>query len=247
MHDPIQKWSDEPGSSQQNRTSSRWHCALPASVRAKVWDGPTRLFHWLLVILLAISWWSHPMHMDWHRDSGLAILALIIFRCIWGFAGATTARFKHFLRGPEAIARYLGQLWNRDPVKHVGHNPLGGWSVALMLAGLSTQVVSGLFSVDIDGLESGPLSDRVDFETGRWFAVVHGLSFTFLEILIGTHLCAVSFYLLYKRTNLVTPMVSGWSRLPAHPNVHFARPVVAAAAAVFASACAWWVSTGLRW
>jgi cytochrome b len=107
-------------------------------------------------------------------------------------------------------------------------------------------VVSGLFAVDIDGLESGPLSDRVSFDTGRLFASWHHLSFTALQILVALHLAAILFYAVYKRADLVGPMVTGTGKFKGHPDIAFAplwRAVLIAAAA---AAFAWWTAKGLR-
>lgn len=219
---------------------------MPEADSTKIWDMPTRLFHWTLVILIALSWWSHPMHMEWHRASGYTILALVVFRVIWGVVGATTSRFRQFMRGPETIMSYLRQLCQRKPVTVVGHNPVGGWSVMIMLCVLAFQVVSGLFAVDVDGIESGALSDRVDFDTGRWFATWHGASFTLLEILIGAHVAAILFYLLFKRSNLIAPMLTGRARGVRGADIRFAAPWKAILAAFTAAVFAWWASTGFR-
>jgi cytochrome b len=209
---------------------------------ARLWDLPTRVFHWLIVVLVAFSWWSATYHhLPWHRLSGYAILALLIFRLIWGLAGPETARFSRFLRGPAAVLAYV-----RGRAGHVvGHSPIGGWSVAAMLAVLSLQVGLGLFSVDEDGLEAGPLDKFVDFDTGRAIAHLHHLNFWLLLALIVLHLGAVAFYAL-RRRNLVGPMVTGRSHLP--PGA--AAPAFAArwrffAAALIAAALAWFVARGL--
>lgn len=183
--------------------------------RVTVWDVPVRLFHWLLVGLIGFSWWSGEQHeMDWHRTSGYAILALLVFRLYWGFAGSGTARFAGFLRGPRAVATYAAGLLRRQDAGVPGHNPLGGWSVLLLLATLFAMVGCGLFAVDVDGLESGPLSDYVSFEAGRTAAEVHGLLFNLLLGLIALHLAAILFHALVLRHNLVGPMVHGRAPLP---------------------------------
>lgn len=215
-------------------------------VGARIWDLPTRAFHWMLVILIAFSWWSHPMYMEWHRASGYAILGLVLFRLVWGLVGTSTARFKQFLRGPRATIAYVRELRGRKAMYAVGHNPLGGWSVMIMLCLLLFQVISGLFSVDVDGIESGPLSDRIDFETGRWLAMLHGASFTLLEVFIGVHVAAILFYLLYKRSNLITPMLTGGARDIRGSNVRFAKSWKAIFVGFFVAAFAWWASTGFR-
>jgi cytochrome b len=208
----------------------------PTGVR--VWDLPTRLFHWLLVILIAFSWYSAENGlMDWHRRSGLALLGLIAFRLIWGVVGGSTARFAHFIRGPGAIVRHF-----RGAPARIGHNPLGGLSVIALLALLTVQIVAGLYAVDVDGLESGPLSDAVSFETGRQAARIHHLCFDALLALSALHIFAILFYRLRGR-NLVTPMLTGRDHqanaaegalVPAHPIV-FVLAVAAAAA------LAWWI------
>ena len=116
-------------------------------MRLKVWDLPTRFFHWLLVVLIAAAWWTGE-HEDltWHYRIGMAVLMLILFRLIWGVVGGSTARFARFVNGPRAIATYL-----RGTVPPaVGHNPLGALSV-LALLGLYGGLVLGLFATD-DGL-----------------------------------------------------------------------------------------------
>jgi cytochrome b len=126
-------------------------------IRVPVWDVPTRLIHWLIVALVAASWWTGENgHMDWHRYSGYGLLGLVVFRVYWGIAGASTARFRQFVRGPRVIASYLRGRWETLP----GHNPLGAISAVVLLALLLAQIVLGLFAVDVDGIESGPLSSQ---------------------------------------------------------------------------------------
>lgn len=185
---------------------------IGAANRIAVWDAPTRLFHWALVLLLGAMWWTGENRMlDWHRLAGYALVALLLFRLAWGFAGSTTARFASFVRSPGAVARYAAQdLFRRDAAVQPGHNPLGGWSVVAMLLLLLAQALLGFVAVDIDGLESGPFSYLVDFDTGRLAAEWHQLLFNVLLGIIGLHVVAVAFYLVWRRENLVQPMVTGW-------------------------------------
>lgn len=179
-------------------------------MRWRVWDLPTRLVHWGWVGLFAFSWWSAETHrMEWHRWSGYAVLTLLLFRLYWGFAGGSTARFADFVRGPRAFLAYLKTLHQRPGLVSAGHNPMGGWSVLLLLALLLLQTGSGLFAVDTDGIESGPLARYVSFGTGRDLAGLHELSFDLLLAAVGLHLAAIAFYGLYKRENLVAAMLSG--------------------------------------
>lgn len=172
----------------------------------RVWDLPTRLFHWLLVLLFAFSWWSaENREMQWHYLSGISLLGLLAFRVLWGFVGASTARFAALFASPARIRAYMRGNDAGPP----GHNPIGGYSVVAMLLALCTQVLTGLFATDVDGLESGPLSFLVTFEQGRMAARVHAASFYILLGFAAVHILAVAFYLLVRRHNLIAPMLTG--------------------------------------
>jgi cytochrome b len=216
----------------------------PAGARpgVRVWDGFTRLAHWLLVVLMGASWWTaHRHHMDYHRYSGYALLGVLIFRLYWGVFGSTTARFTHFVKGPRSIWLYL-----RSKATQVtpGHNPLGALSVLALLGLLLMQVMLGLFSVDVDGIESGPLSHWVTFETGRACARLHRLGFDVLKVFIVLHIAAVVCYWIFKRDNLVRPMITGsrtWSHGPP-PHVEFAPRWRAVIGIGLAALLVWYVA-----
>jgi cytochrome b len=213
-------------------------------VQVKLWDGPTRLVHWLLVVLIAFSWWSSKDHLDWHMWSGVTILALVAFRVYWGFAGGGASRFGSFVRGPIATLSYLKTLHTRRASDMPGHNPLGAWSVLAILATLLTQIITGLFSSDVDGLESGPLSPAVDFDTSRLMAETHETVFTVLQLLVGLHIAAVVFYAVWKRSNLLGPMITGTRLLSADPDLPKAPAWRVAVGAALAAAIAWWAWRG---
>jgi cytochrome b len=179
----------------------------PAAVEfVRVWDLPTRLAHWSFVVGVVFSWWTAETgRLEWHRWSGYTLLGVVLFRLYWGFFGSSTARFSQFVRGPRAIAAYLRGTWPNAP----GHNPLGALSVLGLLGLLLLQVVLGLFAVDVDGIESGPLSLYVSFEAGRRCAEWHEWVFNALMVLILVHVVAVLYYLVRKRQNLVGAMVTG--------------------------------------
>jgi cytochrome b len=178
--------------------------------RILVWDGALRLFHWSIVLLVAAMWWSAENHMmDWHRRMGMILAGLIVFRLAWGVLGSRTARFASWRIGPGAILGYLKGLASGAHKPDFGHNPIGTLSVIAMLAALSVQVGTGLFAVDTDGMESGPLAILVSFETGRQAAEIHEVSFNILVALIGLHVAAVAAYLIFFKDNLVRPMVTG--------------------------------------
>jgi cytochrome b len=172
----------------------------------RIWDLPVRLFHWSLVLLVPALWWTAENdRMDVHILLGEIMLGLLLFRLLWGVLGSSTARFARFVKGPGAILRYL-----RGGRRAFGHNPLGGWSVLLMLTALSVQVGLGLFASDEDGLHYGPLSRHMpDLESAHELAERHETVFQVIVALIALHLLAILYHLLVKRDNLVTPMVTG--------------------------------------
>jgi len=220
--------------------------AAERSVSARLWDWPVRLVHWLLVVLVAFSWWASEDHLNWHRWSGYAIIGLVVFRIVWGVVGSPTARFASFVRGPGATLAYMRTLPNRDPTDTPGHNPLGAWSVVALLLVLAVQVGTGLFVVDVDAFEGGPLSDRVSYELGRQLADIHELSFRVLQVLVAVHVLAVAYYLIWKRTNLVTAMLTGRRRFATDPGLTFAPAWRVLVVAALAAALAWAASKGFR-
>lgn len=188
--------------------------------KVRIWDVPTRLFHWTLVVLIAFSWWSaEEEHLDWHIWSGLAVMSLLIFRLLWGFFGSSTARFVNFIRGPAATLAYLRDMKGWRPV---GHSPLGALSVLAMLVALAVQVGLGLFAVDKDGLYEGPLAYLVSLDAAEELADLHEDWFDVILILIVLHVAAIVLYRLVLGKRLVVPMVTG--RGSAEPGAEPMRP-----------------------
>ena len=176
-----------------------------------VWDLPTRLFHWLLVVLVAVSFTTGVVGgnaMTYHEYSGFAILVLLVFRIVWGFVGSRTSRFSDFVKGPAAVWRYAVTLFRGDSERCLGHNPMGGWSVLALLLALLIQVVTGLFAND-DIITEGPLYMWVSKPVSDWLTRVHRINRFLVVALVATHLSAVLFYLWGKGENLIKPMITG--------------------------------------
>jgi len=176
----------------------------------RIWDLPTRLFHWSLVVCvvgLVVTGNVGGSWMNWHLRLGYAVLTLLLFRVVWGFAGGRWSRFGHFVFGPAAVVRYLrGQS---HPHERVGHNPLGALSVFAMLLVLALQVGSGLFSDDEIAF-FGPLVGLVSnntVSTATWYHKEVGK--LLVLALVVLHLLAIGFYRLFKSERLVGPMIHG--------------------------------------
>lgn len=197
---------------------------------AFVWDLPTRVFHWTLVVLLGISAGTGLNGglnaMDYHMLSGETILALIGFRIAWGLVGSRNARFASFISGPAAIATYL-----RSPRHEVGHNPLGALSVIAMLICVALQAVTGLFSTD-DVFVDGPLRHLVSHDTALRITNIHKLNLWVLGGLVSLHLVAIAWYQFKRGENLLMPMITGWKQVstdtvPERNNILLAVAVLA--------------------
>src|SRR5581483_1067820 len=180
-----------------------------------VWDLPVRLFHWILVLLIATSWISAQVGgnaMKLHEWSGIAILTMLLFRVLWGFVGSTHARFSSFLRSPRAAYRYARSLVRGEEAFFPGHNPLGAWMVVALLVSLFVQAGTGLFAND-DIMIEGPLALLVSKDTSDLLTKVHHINFSVLLALVSIHVVAVVLYLWIKRENLIRPMLSGRKRI----------------------------------
>ncbi|CAM3785370.1 cytochrome b/b6 domain-containing protein [Bordetella tumulicola] len=208
---------------------------MRSSVR--IWDLPTRLFHWALAVCVIGAYVSVKLgglYMDWHVRFGLATLGLIIFRLAWGFIGPRYARFASFVRGPGTIKRYF-----QGAMTSAGHNPLGALSVIAMLALLGFQAVSGLFTSD-DIMTQGPLYSRVDESVASWFSTWHHRNEWIIVGVVALHLLAIVWYVVVRRQRMVRPMITGDVRPqdlpdgtpPAHdgPMIWLRAALIAAAA-----------------
>jgi cytochrome b len=183
----------------------------------RVWDLPTRLFHWALVLALiaqVVTGKIGGAALPWHMRIGYCIFALIVFRLVWGFVGGHWSRFGNFVYGPASVLRYLRSRHAAGDLFHVGHNPLGSASVFAMLAILIVQVATGLVADD-EIATVGPLNRFVSTAFGLSATSWHkGAGFAIILTLVVLHIGAVLFYRLRMQQDLIGPMLSGDKRLP---------------------------------
>ena len=216
----------------------------------KVWDAPTRLFHWAIVLLIAISYVTIKnasgdhlaLFMRLHMLSGYAMLTLLLFRLAWGFVGSETSRFSQFLRNPLDGLRHLAQFGRREPDDQIGHNAAGGWMVIVLLVTLAVQAVTGLFT--FDDVPEGPLGGSVGEALAYKLTAVHQANFTVIVVLMAVHVLTIAAYAVVKRHNLLRPMITGRKRLPgATRQPRMASPLLALMLVALAACVVWVVVT----
>jgi cytochrome b len=181
--------------------------------KIRVWDLPVRLFHWTLVVLMVVSYFTGRAGGEWmkfHFWSGYAILALILFRIAWGFLGSTTARFTDFVKGPMAAIAHFRDLLGHGRPREAGHNPVGGAMVVALLLAVLLQVAAGLFSADTDmGTVNGPLALLVADKWVERATAFHKFWINVLLWMVALHVLAAIVYLIWKRQNLIGAMITG--------------------------------------
>lgn len=205
----------------------------PAQV--KVWDLPLRIFHWSLAFLFFLSYLTGDDSLI-HVYSGYAIIGLIIFRLLWGVIGTRYARFNHFLYGRATTREYAFSLLRGKPKHYIGHNPLGGWMIVILLSSLSLTCWSGLEAYGDKG--QGPLAqnsqetqnqaapsfslmtpafadedkDERDDDKDEFWEEIHEFFANFTLFLVFIHVAGVLVSSLVHRENLVRAMITGYKK-----------------------------------
>lgn len=208
----------------------------------RVWDLPTRLFHWLLMICIIGSFVTVKVGGNWmqyHFWFGYSILALIAFRILWGFVGGRYSRFTSFPPNPLRTLAYL----RGDSSHTLGHNPVGTWSVYVLLLVIGGQAIGGLFADD-EIANAGPLSKHVSNATVSLITSAHKFNEWVILALVSLHILAVLYYLYKKRENLITPMITGDKYSPHGGHGAMDNAATRLGALVLLAACGgavWWV------
>jgi cytochrome b len=219
------------------------------AARIRVWDLPTRLFHWLLAaaVLVALStgWWGDSA-LVWHMRCGQVVMALLLFRLVWGLVGGRWSRFASFIYAPATVLRYLRGQTRSGEHLDVGHNPLGSLSVFAVLGFLVLQVMTGTVADDeisTRGPLNGFVSNALALSATSWHKSIGKWVLMGLVVL---HIAAIAFYLLRKHHNLIAPMLHGDKSLPANTPASVDTRGTRALALALLLACAalaFWVGT----
>jgi cytochrome b len=182
----------------------------------RAWDGPTRLFKWSLVALVFLSWLTHELGdeaLTWHMRIGYATLTLLVFRLLWGVVGSSTARFSAWVCWPWTALRYGFDLLKGRGRPYLSHNPLGSWMILALLGVVGAQAMTGLFTVDHNGIFGGPFANLDPLEdptrlqkTLSWF---HHRGFNIVLALAAVHVSVNLFYQFVKKDPVIQAMITG--------------------------------------
>lgn len=175
--------------------------------RVKVWDPLVRVFHWSLVAGVALAWLTSDQGRSLHEPIGYAVIALVAVRLAWGAVGSRYARFAQFVRAPATVLDYAQRMLRGAAPRHVGHNPLGGWMVLLLLATLAAVAASG-WMMTLDA-----------YFGEEWLEQVHEALATGLLGLVALHVTGAVITGMKHGENLVRAMVTGVKRAPAPGDV----------------------------
>ncbi len=177
----------------------------------RVWDLPTRIFHWLLVAGFFVAYFTEDELLTVHVWSGYLVSGLIIFRLAWGFLGNDYARFKNFLCRPNKSVAYLKEALGMKAKRYIGHNPAGAAMIVLLLVGLTLTVSSGLIVYAADQ-NAGPLAGLIDSNNEDFWEEAHEVAANFTLFLVGLHILGVIFESIVHKESLVKAMWTGYKK-----------------------------------
>jgi cytochrome b len=201
-----------------------------------VWDIPVRVFHWLIVPLVAAAYATWRLNwMVSHEWIGYVTLTLLLFRLSWGFLGSETARFSQLLASPRTVLQHLKGSLRREPDHQVGHNPAGGWMVLILIALLLVETLTGIYVAN-DIADEGPLTELVPAWIANAIESAHAIVWDALLAAILLHVLAIAGFAAIKGQNLLLPMITGTKVLSA--SVPTPRPGSLAGAALLLLGCA---------
>lgn len=213
----------------------------------QVWDLATRLFHWALVASVFYAWFSVEIleDMNQHFYAGYAVLSLLLFRLVWGFIGSYYSRIRRLFFPVSETINYAQQIFSRSKDKpteqrYPGHNPLGSLAIILMFIILSVQTGLGLFSTD--DYVFGPLAGLVSEQSRSLLTKLHHTNAYLIYAIISLHLLAVGFYLVWKKTNLILPMITGTKKTTCQASYSVRSSWLAAVVFGLCVAAVYWLS-----
>ncbi len=205
----------------------------------RVWDLPTRLFHWLLVVLVAVDLFTGFVAPEWwmgvHLWAGYAIVALLVMRLVWAIFGPEYSHITSFAYGPRDVWEYVRGLLLLRPSHHIGHNPAGAVMIYFLFAVLVATTATGLLVLGGEE-KQGPLAGIATYSVGNGAKVAHEALVFVLLVLVAGHVAGVIAHGLLTGENLITAMITGDKSLPPGTPLPTPRPARLAPAAVTVAA-----------
>lgn len=176
----------------------------------KVWDLPTRIFHWLLAIVFVFMIISGEQDslMEWHFYGGYLLAGLVVFRIIWGVLGTKYSKFKSFATSPNSVFSYLKSIFTKQHKHYVGHTPAGGYMIFVLLGLISIQILTGTATTD-DIIWEGPFYSVLSSDITTLAGQVHHLLQNALQVIVGIHVLAIIYYKLILKESLAPAMLHG--------------------------------------
>lgn len=212
----------------------RGHAGTVREGDVRVWDLPTRLFKWGLVLLVLNGWLTHLGGDAWlivHMWNGIALLVLVAFRLLWGLMGSSTALFSHWVGTPWRALAYGVDVLRGRGKRYLGHNPTGAWMILALLAATAAQAFSGLFMVDSNGIVGGPFANTDPSADATWLQArltsVHVRGILVIAALAALHVAVNLAYQLLKREPLIQAMVTGVKPAADYADAREMRPAPA--------------------
>jgi cytochrome b len=198
---------------------------MSGNEKVKVWDIAVRVFHWSLVILFALAYLTGEEEGALHNNAGYIVLGLLAFRLLWGFVGTRYARFSDFIYGPGTTIAYARSLLASNPVRYLGHNPLGGWMIVALLLSIFVTCWSGIEYIGSKG--QGPLAGNTHIVTGiavadegnkkehadegdEFWEEVHEIFANLSVLLVVIHIAGVVASSRMHHENLAKSMITGY-------------------------------------
>jgi cytochrome b len=198
---------------------------MSGNEKVKVWDIAVRVFHWSLVILFTLAYLTGEEEGALHNNAGYIVLGLLAFRLLWGFVGTRYARFSDFIYGPGTTIAYARSLLASNPVRYLGHNPLGGWMIVALLLSIFVTCWSGIEYIGSKG--QGPLAGNTHILTGiavadegnkkehadegdEFWEEVHEIFANLSVLLVVIHIAGVVASSRMHHENLAKSMITGY-------------------------------------
>lgn len=225
-----------------SRPAGNGHVAPEGTRPVLVWDLPTRVFHWTLVVCFfsAMATGDPDRFRDLHVYFGYVVLGLICFRIFWGFVGSRYARFKAFLYGPRAAFAYLGEVMAARADRHVGHNPAGSAGIYLLLALGLVICVSGIVTLGAEEAQ-GIFKTLADRPLGEFTRGLHELLAWLMLALVLVHIAGVVIESRVHRENLAKAMFTGEKSARADEGIRYNHPWVALVILACVASSALWI------